>query len=366
MKVHVLGLSLLTMAMTASAGDLIKISAEQQRAVDIQTMALLPLEQGIRLDFPARVSIPNDQLRIVSTTVSGIAEHLEVAEGQAVRQGQPLARIHSSELLELQRDYLQTLSQLQLAARVRQRDADLFKQGIIAQRRYQESEAAWQQLSATAAQQKAALKLAGLDAGELARLTQSRQLIDGLILRAPITGIVLEQKIVAGEHLEPATALYRLAVLDPLWLEIHAPAAQAALYQQGDTVEVPAYGQRGRLITIGQRIHEADQGVLLRAQVDNPAGKLLPGQLVSVRLQSQQRTAAGQLYQVPQAAISFHDGKPYVFLARTQGFEAVAVQIVSAETDQRIIRATLPGQAHIAVRGIASIKGAWTGMGGGE
>lgn len=366
MKARILGLSLLAMGMSVSAGDLIKLSAEQQRAVGIQTMTLLPLAQGIRLDFPARVSIPNDQLRIVSTTVSGIAEHLEVAEGQAVRQGQPLAHIRSSELLELQRDYLQTLSQLQLAAHARQRDADLFKQGIIAQRRYQESEAAWQQLSATAAQQKAALKLAGLDAGELARLTQSRQLIDSLTLRAPIAGIVLEQKVVAGEHLEPAMALYRLAVLDPLWLEIHAPAAQAALYQLGDTVEVPAYGQRGRLITIGQRIHEADQGVLLRAQVNNPAGRLLPGQLVSVRLQSQQRTAAGQLYQVPQAAISFHDGKPYVFIAQPQGYLAIAVQIVSAETDQRIIRAALPGQTRIAVRGIASIKGAWTGMGGGE
>jgi len=151
-----------------------------------------------------------------------------------------------------------------------------------------------------------------------------------------------------------------------LWLEIHAPAAQAALYRLGDTVEVLGAGQRGRLITIGQRIHEADQGVLLRAQVDNPDGQLLPGQLVSVRLQSRQSGAAGSLYRVPQAAVSFHDGKPYVFIARAQGFEAVAVQIVSAETDQRIIRAAVPARSQIAVRGIASLKGAWTGLGGGE
>jgi len=195
-----LGLALWAMSMTAAADDLIKISPAQQRTLGIQTQALQPLEQGIRLDFPARVSIPNDQLRIVSTTVSGIAEHLEVAEGQAVRRGQPLAHIRSSELLELQKDYLQTLTQLQLAEHARQRDAELFRQGIIAQRRYQATQADWQQLAATAAQQKATLALAGLDAGELARLTQSRQLIDSLILRAPIAGIVLEQKVVAGEH----------------------------------------------------------------------------------------------------------------------------------------------------------------------
>jgi len=366
MKGRWLGLALGVMSMMAVAGDLIKISTEQQRTLGIQTLALQPLEQGIRPDFPARVSIPNDQLRIVSTTVSGIAEHLEVAEGQAVRRGQPLARIRSSELLELQKDYLQALTQLQLAEHTRRRDAELFKQGIIAQRRYQASEADWQQLAATTAQRKAALSLAGLDEGELERLRQSRQMIDSLTLRAPIAGIVLEQKVVAGEHLEPATALYRLAILNPLWLEIHTPATQAALYRLGDTVEVLGAGQCGRLITIGQRIHEADQGVLLRAQVDNPDGQLLPGQLVSVRLQSRQQGADGQLYRVPQAAVSFHDGKPYVFLVHAQGFEAMAVQIVSAETDQRIIRAPLPARGRIAVRGLASIKGAWAGMGGGE
>jgi len=83
-------------------------------------------------------------------------------------------------------------------------------------------------------------------------------------------------------------------------------------------------------------------------------------------LQSRQQGADGQLYRVPQAAISFQDGKPYVFVAHTPGFEAVTVQIVSAETDQRIIRAPLPSNVRIAVHGIASIKGAWIGMGGGE
>ncbi len=81
----------------------------------ITTEPLLPATEVLGSRYPAEVVVPNSQLHVIGALQGGLIEALMVAEGEHVKQGQILARIQSPGLLELQRDLLQTLTQLNLA-----------------------------------------------------------------------------------------------------------------------------------------------------------------------------------------------------------------------------------------------------------
>ena len=56
----------------------------------------------------------------------------------------------------------------------------------------------------------------------------------------------------------------------------------------------------------------------------------------------------------------------YVFVRRAAGFAAVAVERIAADGDRLVVRGPLTVDDEIAVSGVAAIKGAWMGIGGGE
>jgi membrane fusion protein, heavy metal efflux system len=351
-------------AVAAAADALIEMKPEQQAAYGIEVAALQPAEAILGEKLPAQVVVPNDRLQVISAPLGGLVEMLRVAVGDEVRQGQPLARLRSPDLLALERDYLQALTQLNLAQANLDRDRQLFADGIIAQRRYLEAQSHYAELSAQVQQLREMLKLAGLGAAEMEALQRSRALTSELTVVSPLDGIVLEQMAVAGQRVEAVSPLYRIGSLAPLWLEIHVPIDRLAGLRLGMRVEVPAAGVAGRLITIGRGVHEVDQGVLLRAELTEGAERLLPGQFVQVQLARE--PASGQRYRVPRQAVVRSQQGSYVFVQQPGGFRAQAVEVLSEQPQEAVIAGDLKPDDKVAVSGTAAIKGAWTGLGGGE
>jgi hypothetical protein len=125
-------------------------------------------------------------------------------------------------------------------------------------------------------------------------------------------------------------------------------------------VQLLREGLSGRVITVGRMVHSADQGVLVRAELADGNTGLRPGQFVEVQLAG---GSDGGL-RVPAAALLRNAGKAYVFLKVADGFEPVAVEVLSSEGDAALLRGELPAGAEVVVSGTAAVKAAW--LGGGE
>ncbi|MDZ7735950.1 MAG: efflux RND transporter periplasmic adaptor subunit [Gammaproteobacteria bacterium] len=130
------------------------------------------------------------------------------------------------------------------------------------------------------AQRRQTLRLAGMTDATIEELERKQQLSGSVEIRAPIKGVIMEQMAVAGQRVEAATPLNRVAQLDPLWLEIHVPLNRAREIMLDDAVRIADSDAKGRIITIGSEVHPADQGILLRAEMAQGAGSLRPGQFV--------------------------------------------------------------------------------------
>jgi hypothetical protein len=130
----------------------------------------------------------------------------------------------------------------------------------------------------------------------------------------------------------------------------------------GGKVLVPAFQTEGRITTLGRDVHEADQGVLIRAEVSEGAERLRPGQFVEVQIAGLK--SLEPRYRIPRTALIHHAQKTLVFVQTAKGFEPYQVAIVNEQGDQAIISAEFPIGVRIAKTGAAALKAVLTGAGG--
>lgn len=360
MKLVLSSLFLFTLIGNTQAADIVMTTAQQQSL----GVTVTPVGKNTMLSsrrFPAEIMVPVGQERVISAPQSGLLDQLFVAAGQEVKKGQAIAHLTSPDLLGLQRDYLQALTQKNLSTKSLARDAELFKDGIIPQRRYLETQSVHEEVSASLAQRKQALRLAGMSDGAINKMSPTSGMNSGITLTAPIDGQVLEQMVTTGQRVDMAMPLYKIAKLNPLWLEIHAPLEGLPFVKIGMPVQVPKLQANGKLIAVIRSVNKADQTMHLRAEITQGTEKLSPGQIVEAEISL---GAQEQHFSVPKSALARQGTEALVFVQTKTGFRPLKVKVVFEQGDEAVVDASFKGNERIAVSGIAAIKGTWLGLGG--
>ena len=345
----------------AAAADLVRLTPEQGKALGVETVALVARQAGEIQGLPAEVTVPNRQLYVVAAPLAGLVEHVAVAANATVKKGELLARLQSPQLAEIQRGLLQAASQLQLAKDNLERDDQLLREGIIAASRQRATKSQHAEAAAAYAERRQALRLAGLSDAAIAKLQSGRGMGGGVEVVAPAAGVVLEQMATPGQRVEAAAPLFKLGQLDPLWLEVQLPVARLNEVAQGAAVKVPASGAAGRVISIGRSVG-TNQTVAVRAEIATGADRLRPGQFVEASVAAS--SAGAKQWSVPNAALVRTEGALLLFVQTAQGFRAQKVTLMSEGAADSLVGGELKGDERIAVRGVAALKAALSGIGG--
>ncbi len=348
-------------ARAANPADFIALAPAQAKALGVETRPLAAADTGSAAGLPAKVVVPVEQMRVVAAPLAGLLTQVGAVAGQTVKKGQMLARLASPGLLQVQRDYLQAKQQADLAQRSLARDEQLFKEGIIAEARLQASRASQAQAAVAARELQAELRIAGATAG-------GGSLTPEVAVSAPLDGVVLEASAAVGSRVEAATALFTVAQLNPLWLEIQAPAALAGNLKEGAAVRIAGSEASGKLINVGRQISPGSQTVTLRARMDAGLDSLHPGQMVeaTVAAAPQAGATAGKsaTYRIPQAAVVRQAGQAWVFVQTAgarPGFQATPVSVAgNAGPDVLVSGSALAANAAVAVKGVSALKSAWS------
>jgi RND family efflux transporter MFP subunit len=343
---------------------LLKLSPAQVKAMGVETAPLTARTGGTLGGLPAQVVIPAQQVYIVSAPLAGFVEQVAVAAQQTVRRGQPLVRLQSPQLAESQRAYVQAHTQAELARRNLERDEKLLAEGIIAETRHLTTRSQNTEAQALLAERRQALQMAGVPAGSITKLAGGIAGGSALDIASPTEGVVLEQLVQLGQRVDAATPLLKVARLEPLWLEIQVPAAQAGAIVAGAVVTARSAsmpeGVQGKVIAVGRTLSTGTQTVLVRALVSEGAARLQPGQFVEAGIAL---SSTARMFAVPAAALVRHAGKTLLFVRTTVGFRAQPVGVSAESTDESIVAGSLNAGDQIAIRGIAALKAALMGIG---
>jgi len=351
----------LTLSLPVSSNELLKFDKDERDNIGVKVSQLEQVRESLTNKLPAKVTIPNKSQRVISAPQDGVIEIMLVAEGDVVSKGQALSQMNSPQLLSSQNDYLQALSALFQSKQEMQRNKSLFEEGIIAERRYRQSQTVHQQDDSEVVLYRKSLELAGMTDDAIKALTKTRLLNSHLTVTATSDGVVMKQFATAGQRLTAADPLYQIAQLSPLWLEVHVPLDIAHQVKVNDRLVVCNKSIEGSVIAIGREVHDVDQGVLIRAEVSQKTQHLTPGEFLEVCFV---QMATGTQYEVPRSAVFRHEGRSAVFVESKEGFSYKNVDITKDNGDKLIIRGDLRPLQSIVVSGTATLKAAWLGMGG--
>ncbi|MGR8953289.1 MAG: efflux RND transporter periplasmic adaptor subunit [Gammaproteobacteria bacterium] len=346
----------------------ITIAADHLQNLGVVLGRLEPARQIPLLSAPAKVVVPPALDYLVSSSQSGLITQLYASIGDTVKKGQVLAELNSPDLLTLQREYLKAENALQLGLLSYQRDKKLFEEGVIPERRWQETRSEYHAFASEANEHRQLLEIAGMTDAEIKQLKSSHRLSSRLKVLSPIAGTVMERMGVAGSRVDMLAPLYRIADLSELWLEINIPQERAAEVKIGDSVLVENVEQQNgaaaaKISLLSQNVNPENQTVLARAVIDGKQSTIRPGQRINIRII--QKTSR-PVFEVPNVAIAQHENKAYLFVRSQTGFSVVPVTVIGKEGEISIIEGNLTGSEEIAVKGAVALKANWLGLGSDE
>ncbi|MDX1915249.1 MAG: efflux RND transporter periplasmic adaptor subunit [Methylophilus sp.] len=358
---HCLFITLFTITLNTAQAEVIQLTSSQINNMQIKTIAINPDSATSVRRYSAEVVLPATQQRMITAPQQGLIDALHVSLGSTVKKGQLIAHISSPELVSIQSDYLQTLTKKNLADATLARDGELLKDGIIAKRRYLETQSTHEELSAALSEKRQSLKMAGMSEAAIQALSQSKKMTQGISIASPMNGQVIEQMANVGQRIDSATPIYKIAQLNPLWIDISVPVEEALSLKSGMVIDIPKFQAKGAITTVLRSLNKNNQTMQIRAEIKQGSDHLAVGQLVEAEIMLEKQNAQ---FTVPRAALARNASKAFVFKRLVNGFEAVPITLISEQGNQAIIQAPLSAKDSIAISGIAALKGSWLGLGG--
>ena len=308
MMIKPFGMAAILLAL-AGCGDL-NGQAQQnaQQAVPVSFVTLREQPVTLTTELPGRTS-PYETSE-VRPQVNGLIRARLFAEGDYVRQGQPLYRIdpapYEAQAASARAALSRARAGVGASESLARRYGELVKINAIARQEYENAVAASRQTQADVAAQQAALRSAEID---LVRTT----------IRAPISGrigrsVFTTGALVTAAQPEPLATIQRL---DPIYVDIQQSSADLLrLREQIISGKLSSDGnarvrlrlETGSLYPMEGTLRFADVTVdpttgsqTIRAQFSNPDGLLLPGMFVRAELVEGVKSSA---ILVPQRAVN--------------------------------------------------------------
>ena len=345
------------------AENTIQISQDYFNNLGVTLGKLETAKQIPVLTAPAKVVIPPTQEYIVSASQAGLITKLNAAIGDNVKKGDVLVQLNSPDLLSMQRLYLKSVSDMQLGSLAYQRDKKLLGEGVIAERRWQETSSQYNAFVYDVNERKQLLKIAGMSDGEIDSLGKTHQLNSLLNVHAPISGTVIDRMAVAGERVDILAPLYRLANLNELWLEINIPHERIGSIKVGDQVLIENSPVTAQITLLGQSVNPKNQTLLARASIKGIQSSVRVGQTINTQIVRYSENAA---FKVPNTAIAQNEGKAFIFIRNQAGFKVSPVTVIGKQGDESVISGDFTGDEDIAIKGAVALKAKWLGLGSTE
>lgn len=316
----------------------LELSAAQTKASGIAVVAV-SRGGGGETRLSGRVEPSVGARAAIAAPISGRVERVVVAAGDGVRSGQALAYVVSGEAATLRAAADAAAAEAAAARQVYQRDASLVGQGVVARQEMEASRARALAADANARAARAGTAAAGAPdaSGRVA-------------ISSPVAGTVGGVQVTPGAFVNAGDLV--ASVTDPARTEIvfSAPPSVAARIAHGARIE--ATGPDGAFVAIvtGVAADVREQGgmTVVRARADSgqlpPAGSPVSG----VVAERDTDADAGNGVTVPADAVQTVEGRPVVFVADGDGFQATPVLAGRRAGDRIEILQGLSGNERVA------------------
>lgn len=338
------------------ANSNLSISLEQQASLGIRTTLPVADDVNIRASVMGVVQQAPNALFNVAKPFGLQVKQLNVRVGDYVKQGQVLALVFVPELQKREHQYHNALSSEQLLRQKKQREAQLFKEGIIAAKQFEVTQMEHLQAQENVLAIFTELARMGLSEAELALLKdpRNRHLEGTMTLNAPMDGQVQQIHLTQGDSFDAHQSLITLLVNHALTVEMALTSDQLGQLQVGDKLKL-SDGTPIQIILIQNKLSDA-QKVMVTASFHHH--RFRAGERVYVLINQDQTSKSSQTFwRLPRQAVIYLNNRPHIFLLNQQQLSVHEVGLIKATREGWVVETDrLTEQTAVVVSGTAAVK----------
>ncbi|MCG8424892.1 MAG: efflux RND transporter periplasmic adaptor subunit [Proteobacteria bacterium] len=280
----------------------ITLNQRAKTLAQIQTVAVEPYAVSGKLHetrLLGRVDYDETRVKTVTAWTAGRIDRLLVATtGQRIARGQVIARLYSPEMYSAQSDLIEANRQLARLAGAGQLTRSAARSALDSARQR--------------------LRLLGLSEPAIAAVEKAGTPSQQVAIRSPVAGTVIARLLDEGHYVKAGTALYRVADLARLWVQLEAYESDIARLAVGDRVDLTITGLSGTRVEgwvafIDPVVDTRRRIIRVRVEVANRDGALRPGMFAEATLRGPANDNPGRLM-IPETAPLFTGTRSVVYV----------------------------------------------------
>ena len=238
----------------------LKLSETARKLAQVETAQVKHQPAFREVRMVGEVVVDETREGTISAWTSGRIDRMMVDyNGAFVRNGQPIVSLYSPELYSAQQELLQALgaSKERPSASTRRRLDSVRKK----------------------------LNLLGLSSDQINAVETGREPETHITVKSPMSGIVLHRHVVTGAYVKKGQAIYRMADLSRVWVELKAYESDLPWIREGQPLPFQVNAHPGKTFTgsvtfVDPLLDPKTRTVRVRAEADNPEGLLKPDMYV--------------------------------------------------------------------------------------
>lgn len=308
----------------ATTQNLVVLTPEQYQRAGIVVASAETTMVATSIVARGYVAVPPSDMMRIPAMLGGTVQRVNVMPAASVRKGTVIATLEGAQFITLQRDYLTTTVELDLAEQQAKRQQRLAGDSIVARKVLDESMATLASLRIRKRALAEQLALCGIDVATLSEQSLARV----VAVRAPYDGVITNVRATPGTTLNPGDALVEMVSPQNAFIELSIFERDAGAVVEGAAVRfrlasAEAREYTGRVIAKGVDVG-ADRTIKLRVQPDENHRALVPGATVTATVQGQ---AVPRLTVPTSAVLRTTDGSQVALRVGERTFRWAAAQV---------------------------------------
>lgn len=288
-----------------------------------------------KLSLTGKIQVNEQRVKSLTVNYSGRVDRLFVNfTGQEVKRGEKLATLYSPDLVNAQKELLET-------AKIKDRQPAL----------YQAS--------------KEKMKLWKISDEQIARIENSGQVQTQFDVYADVAGVVIARNVAVGDFVNRGTALFEIVDLSSVWVILDAYESDLGAIRKGDDLnfQVSSYPGRefkAKVSYIDPVLNPDTRTVGIRAEAVNRNFELKPEMFVSASIATSQSSQSGLM--IPKTAILWTGPRSVVYVQvgtkESPAFEMREIELGPRVGDDYLVLSGVEEGEQVVSNGVFAVDAA--------
>lgn len=291
--------------------NVVTISKQQNKVLNLEFKGLRKRNLNNFVKASGKIEIQAKNKASISFPIGANISAVYVVQGQKVSKGQILAKLNHPDIIEMQTQYQQALSNLEFLKQDFERQELLLKNNITSGKQYQKVKADYMSVKARVAGFENKLSLLNIPS----KLVAEGKIIKDISLRSSINGTISKVNINLGKFIEPQQELFEILDTKEKHVDIKVFEADIKDIKVGNEVIFTINNSdkdeyKAEVTSIASSVDEHNRAITVHAVIINNNNTLIPGMYVSARI----LTSTKEIYAISESAVVIKDNKSYVFI----------------------------------------------------